>query len=55
MGEEYPWDEDAKVAHLNGRVSEPEEIAALAAYLLSDEAASVTGSHHVIDGGWCLK
>jgi 2-keto-3-deoxy-L-fuconate dehydrogenase len=35
-----------------GRVGTPEEIAALAAYLLSDEAAFTTGQTHVIDGGW---
>jgi 2-keto-3-deoxy-L-fuconate dehydrogenase len=35
-----------------GRVGKPEEIAALAAYLSSDEANFTTGQVHVIDGGW---
>ncbi|HKG76552.1 MAG TPA: glucose 1-dehydrogenase [Beijerinckiaceae bacterium] len=34
-----------------GRNAEPSEIAALAAYLASDEAAFVTGAEFVIDGG----
>ena len=35
-----------------GRVGAPEEIAALAVYLASDEAKFTTGTTHVIDGGW---
>ncbi|GER84206.1 MAG: glucose 1-dehydrogenase [Thermogemmatispora sp.] len=35
-----------------GRMGRPEEIAAAALYLASDEAAFVTGSALVIDGGW---
>ena len=34
-----------------GRMGKPEEVAGLAAYLASDEAAYVTGSTYVIDGG----
>ncbi len=46
----------AKVAALNagiplGRVGQPEEIAGLAVYLASDEAAYVTGATYFIDGG----
>ncbi len=37
-----------------GRVSQPEEIAALAAYLASDEAAYLTGQAIFIDGGMTL-
>jgi meso-butanediol dehydrogenase / (S,S)-butanediol dehydrogenase / diacetyl reductase len=37
-----------------GRVGTPEEIAALAAYLVSDEAAYTTGSAVFIDGGLSL-
>lgn len=35
-----------------GRLGEPQEIAALALYLASDESAFTTGALHVIDGGW---
>lgn len=35
-----------------GRLGEPEEIAALALYLASDESSFTTGAIHVIDGGW---
>jgi 2-keto-3-deoxy-L-fuconate dehydrogenase len=35
-----------------GRLGRAEEIASLALYLASDEAAFTTGAVHVIDGGW---
>jgi len=35
-----------------GRIGTPEEIAALALYLASDESGFTTGQAHVIDGGW---
>jgi len=35
-----------------GRIGAPEEIAALAVYLASDESAFITGQAIAIDGGW---
>ncbi|MDB6030890.1 MAG: Short-chain dehydrogenase [Verrucomicrobiales bacterium] len=35
-----------------GRMARPEEIAAAALYLASDESAFITGSDFIIDGGW---
>lgn len=35
-----------------GRIGRPEEIAALAVHLASDESAFTTGQCHVVDGGW---
>ncbi|MFO0291946.1 MAG: SDR family oxidoreductase [Rhodospirillales bacterium] len=37
-----------------GRLGSPEEIAALAVYLASDESAYTTGAIHVVDGGLTL-
>jgi 2-dehydro-3-deoxy-L-fuconate 4-dehydrogenase len=37
-----------------GRLGRPEEIAALAVYLASDESDFTTGQTHIIDGGWTL-
>lgn len=53
---EYPNPDEAyrsmASTQLNGRMARPEEIAAAALYLASDEAAMVTGSCQMIDGGW---
>jgi 2-keto-3-deoxy-L-fuconate dehydrogenase len=35
-----------------GRMAKPEEIAAAALYLASDESSFVTGTDFIIDGGW---
>jgi 2-keto-3-deoxy-L-fuconate dehydrogenase len=35
-----------------GRLGRPEEIAALAVYLASDESAFTTGTCQIVDGGW---
>ena len=37
-----------------GRLGRPEEVAALAVYLASDESAFTTGQTCVIDGGWAI-
>ena len=37
-----------------GRLGTPEEVAALAVYLASDEASFTTGAIHIIDGGFTL-
>lgn len=53
---EYPDPEAARremtATHPLGRMARPEEVAAAALYLASDEAAFVTGSPFIIDGGW---
>ena len=43
---------DFTVRQPMGRIGTPEEIAALAVYLASDESGYVTGAEHIIDGGW---
>lgn len=43
---------DALLANIPlGRLGTPEDVASLAAFLVSDEAAYITGSTYVIDGG----
>jgi 2-keto-3-deoxy-L-fuconate dehydrogenase len=53
---EYPDPEKAyremAATQAIGRMGKPEEIAAAALYLASDEASFVTGSAFAIDGGW---
>jgi 2-keto-3-deoxy-L-fuconate dehydrogenase len=53
---EYPDPERAYMemaaTQAMGRMGKPEEIAAAALYLASDEASFVTGSAFAIDGGW---
>ena len=44
--------EEMAASQLLRRMGKPNEIAAAALYLASDEAAFVTGSSLIIDGGW---
>jgi len=37
-----------------GRLGTPEEVAALAVYLASEESAFTTGAVHLVDGGFTL-
>lgn len=46
-----PWAADALFPNLVGRIPEPEDIAALVAYVVSDAAWPVTGADLRIDGG----
>ena len=41
--------------HPIGRIGQPEDIAALAVYLASDESSFMTGSILPIDGGWTAR
>jgi NAD(P)-dependent dehydrogenase (short-subunit alcohol dehydrogenase family) len=57
LEENYPDNRDEMFDKLSktqpiGRMGTPDEIAALVAYLCSDEAAFVTGSNFPIDGGF---
>ena len=38
-----------------GRMGKPEEVAAVALFLASDDASFVTGSSYVVDGGWTAR
>lgn len=47
--------DDAVSATAAGRWAQPEEVAAVAAFLASDEASFVHGSAYLVDGGWTLS
>lgn len=38
-----------------GRLGEPEEVSALVCFLLSDRASYITGSYHLVDGGYTAQ
>jgi NAD(P)-dependent dehydrogenase (short-subunit alcohol dehydrogenase family) len=59
LAKNYPGKEAEMFAKLAagqpiGRMGRPEEVAALVAFLASDEAAFITGSSYDIDGGFTL-
>lgn len=41
--------------HPIGRLGKPEEVAELALFLLSDRASFITGSYHLVDGGYTAQ
>lgn len=48
------FDMVAKDTHLMRRAGRPEEVAKFALFLLSRDAVLMTGSCHMVDGGWSL-
>lgn len=60
VAKNYPSEKSRKLAELDayqpmGRMGKPEEVAALALYLCSDEASFVTGAAYPIDGGVLVR
>ena len=49
------WPAEEHAQHPAGRIGRPEDIAELAAYLLSERAGFITGQDFVVDGGMTRK
>jgi NAD(P)-dependent dehydrogenase (short-subunit alcohol dehydrogenase family) len=50
-----PTTEFIKGLHPVKRLGQPEEVAALVCFLASDEASFITGSYHLVDGGYTAQ
>ena len=56
LGNLPPGAKEALVgAHPIGRLGRSDEVADLTQYLLSDRASFITGSYHLVDGGYCAQ
>ena len=56
LGNLPPGAKEALVgAHPIGRLGRSDEVADLTQYLLSDRAGFITGSYHLVDGGYCAQ